>query len=151
MLFLSIPCQVAKGLPTLLSAMHKLLQMDRMLRVFFLLSGAFLALTLVGLVPVWLLVLVLLRDLVISIGAYAYRRIMGRLSVKPTRISKLNTLVQFLFVVLLLANRPFLHWPVWWTAFATGAVTASTVLSGIDYVWAYGWPALGHLRERAKA
>jgi cardiolipin synthase len=116
-----------------------------------LLSGAFLALTLVGLVPVWLLVLVLLRDLVISIGAYAYRRIMGRLSVKPTRISKLNTLVQFLFVVLLLADRPFLHWPVWWTAFATGAVTASTVLSGVDYVWAYGWPALGHLRERAKA
>ncbi len=116
-----------------------------------LLSGAFLALTLVGLVPPWLLALVFLRDLVIATGAYAYRRIMGRLNVKPTRISKLNTVVQFLFVALLLAEGPYLHLAVWWVAFATGAVTVSTVLSGIDYVWAYGWPALGQLRDRARS
>ncbi len=114
-----------------------------------LLSGAFLALTLVGLSPPWLFALVLLRDLVISIGAYAYRRIMGRLNVRPTRVGKLNTLVQFLFVTMLLANRPYLHLGARSLAFMTGAVTLSTLLSGIDYVWAYGWPALGQLRERA--
>jgi cardiolipin synthase len=115
-----------------------------------LLVGTFFALTWIGYVPVWLFALVLLRDLVISIGAYAYRRIMGRLSVKPSRISKLNTIVQFLFVVLLLAETPYLHLAVWWLAFATGAATLSTVLSGVDYVWAYGWPALGVLRDRTE-
>lgn len=115
-----------------------------------LLSGAFAALVVAGRAPAWLFALVVLRDGVISVGAYAYRRIMGRLTVRPTRVSKMNTVVQFLYVVLLLAQDVEWRLGPWWIAFATGGVAVSTMLSGIDYVWAYGLPALGILRERAR-
>ena len=103
-----------------------------------------------GAVPPWLLAILLLRDAVISVGSYAYRRIMGRLQVRPTRVSKINTFVQLLFVVIMVANNSWMHLGAWWLAFATGGVAVAAVMSGADYVWTYGLPALEHLWIRKK-
>ncbi len=65
-----------------------------------LLLGTFVALTLEGLLPVWLLAAAVLRDAVILGGAACYRLLVGRVDAEPLIISKLNTLLQILLAVL---------------------------------------------------
>ncbi|MCW8839927.1 MAG: CDP-alcohol phosphatidyltransferase family protein, partial [Gammaproteobacteria bacterium] len=60
----------------------------------FLLVGVYLVLGWNGLLPGWLVGLVILRDVVIVSGALAYRRLCGELTMEPTLISKANTLLQ---------------------------------------------------------
>lgn len=65
-----------------------------------LLLGTFVALTLEGLLPVWLLAAAVLRDALIMGGAASYRMLVGRVEAEPLIISKLNTLLQILLAVL---------------------------------------------------
>lgn len=69
-----------------------------------LLLGSYLAMTAVGLVPIWLLVLILLRDLVIIIGiGLLTLALKERLAIQPLWIGKLNTVLQLSLVGLVLA------------------------------------------------
>jgi cardiolipin synthase len=99
-----------------------------------LLVTCYAALTWNALLPLWLLVLVVVRDIVIVAGAVVYNFRVQRLDAAPTLISKLNTLLQILLVLLVIVQqvRPLLP-PGWITALIY-AVTASVVWSGIDYV-----------------
>ena len=111
------------------------------------LVAAFVALTLQDESPVWLFVLVAGRDLVIVAGAVAYHNLVGRLDAKPTRISKLTTLVQIVYVLALLAHlTPALDLP---PALRTAILVAAamvTVASGLDYVVRWGLKARRALR-----
>ena len=49
--------------------------------------------------PVWLVVMVILRDLIIVIGTLLYQRYIGAAKLKPLFISKLNTVFQILLVL----------------------------------------------------
>ena len=49
--------------------------------------------------PVWLVVMVILRDLIIVIGTLLYQRYIGKAKLKPLFISKLNTAFQILLVL----------------------------------------------------
>lgn len=73
-----------------------------------LLTVAFVWLSLVGELPPWLAFLVVGRDLVIVGGALAWHFLIGRLVAEPSVLSKLTTVVQILFVLLLL-----LHLSAW--------------------------------------
>jgi len=64
-----------------------------------LLTAAFLWLAFAGDIPVWLVALVIGRDLVIVSGAVAYYTLIGRFDAEPSRVSKLTTLVQIVFVL----------------------------------------------------
>lgn len=106
------------------------------------LVAAFVALTLQDESPVWLFVLVAGRDLVIVAGAVAYHNLVGRLDAKPTRISKLTTLVQIVYVLALLAHlTPALDLPLPLRTAILVATAAVTVASGIDYVVRWGLKA----------
>jgi len=98
------------------------------------LLSSYLALAWLGLLPVWLVVLVLVRDLVIVGGAVTYHFRVERVDAAPTIISKLNTLLQILLVLLVIAARAF-DWeiaaPMQMLVYAVGV---STVWSGVDYV-----------------
>lgn len=60
-------------------------------------------LALQGHVPAWLPVVVVGRDLVIVIGALAYRLIVGKFEVEPTQLSKANTgLLVFVLLVVII-------------------------------------------------
>ena len=90
-----------------------------------------------GLVPLWLAASVVLRDVVIVGGATAYHFLIGRLDAHPTAVSKLNTLVQLSFVLIVIAAAawPAVPRPL---VIALGAATfVTTVVSGIDYVLTY--------------
>lgn len=49
--------------------------------------------------PLWLVVLVILRDLIIVLGTLLYQRYIGEAKLKPLFISKLNTAFQILLVL----------------------------------------------------
>ena len=103
-----------------------------------LLVGIYVTLGGQGHIPVWLVALVVLRDVLILGGALMVRLVTGYLNVKPVLVSKLNTAVQILLVVAVLAQLAFgvAIGPV--VTFLVFAVAATTVVSGAVYTlnWA---------------
>jgi len=100
----------------------------------FLLVTSYLALTWIGLLPLWLLVLVVVRDVVIVSGAVVYNFHIERLEAEPTLISKLNTLLQILLVLLVIVHQATGWGDSGWIEMLIYAVAVTVVWSGIDYV-----------------
>jgi cardiolipin synthase len=116
-----------------------------------LLMTVFVCLSIVGLAPWWLTALVWLRDLVIVIGAGVYKRLFGDLHGRPTLPSKLNTLLQILFCLALVAGAAY-GWPGAVTITVLGAaVLVTTAVSGIDYTLIYSRRAARVARARRAA
>jgi cardiolipin synthase len=116
-----------------------------------LLVTVFICLGLTGLVPLWIVGLVLFRDLVIFFGAITYQWLFGPLHGEPTVVSKLNTLCQIFFCLAVVADAAF-GWPGESSVIALGAlVLVSTAVSGIDYTLIYTRRASAVTRERAAA
>jgi len=108
-----------------------------------LVGGTFITLVIVGLVPAWIAILVIVRDVVIVGGATAYNFLVKPVEGEPTRISKLNTALQLLFVVFILSRAGF-GWPDQITITIIGAgVMVTIAVSGIDYVWSWARRAGG--------
>lgn len=93
-----------------------------------------------GVIPVWLVALVVARDLIILAGAAVYHVRIAALEAEPSVISKINTLAQILLVLIALGGQIGLV-PTAWLGYLVYTVLATTVLSGADYVWTWGWRA----------
>jgi cardiolipin synthase len=107
-----------------------------------LLVSLFLTLAALALVPDWLAAVVIGRDLVIVAGAVAYNVLVGPVQPEPTRVSKLNTLAQLVFVVGVIAEQAT-GWTMRSLVTATGAaVLVTSVVSGLDYVIRWGGRAI---------
>lgn len=103
-----------------------------------LVAGTFIVLVYTAQIPLWMGLLVIFRDVVIVGGATVYNFVIRPVEGEPTRISKLNTALQLLFVVFVLSRAAF-DWPPEITITVLGAaVVVTVVISGIDYVvsWA---------------
>lgn len=108
-----------------------------------LVASAFITLVYTGHVPLWLAAIVVLRDVIIVGGATAYNFLVGPVEGEPTRISKLNTALELLYVLLVLSRAAF-GWPPEAIVTALGAgVLVTVVVSGIDYVWSWSRRAQG--------
>ena len=103
-----------------------------------LLSVSFVTLALMGHLPLWLALLVLVRDLVIVIGGVIYHHLVGRFSLEPTIVSKLNTFLQIALVALVLAKLSGLALPPWCIDILLGLLVLSVLVSGGDYIWTWG-------------
>ncbi len=104
-----------------------------------LITGMFVTLAYTGHIPVWLAAIVILRDIVIVCGALAYNYFVKPVPGEPTRVSKLNTALQMLFVLFVLSRAGF-GWPDEITITILGAsILVTVVISGVDYVvsWAH--------------
>lgn len=109
-----------------------------------LVASVFLTLTYLGLVPVALTVVVLLRDIVIVGGAALYQWLIAPVHGEPTVISKLNTAFQLLFVLCTLTQAA-LQWPPRIALTLLGAAVLFTSLtSGLNYVVGWGKRALSN-------
>ena len=107
-----------------------------------LLATVFVTLSVLGLIPWWLTAVAVARDLVIVLGAIAYRLCIGPIHAHPSTVSKLNTLTQVAFILAVIARQRF-ELPPPWVLTALGAtVFLTVVVSGIDYVVTYGRRAL---------
>ncbi len=100
-----------------------------------LVAGAFITLAYAQHIPIWLAVVVILRDVIIVTGAMAYNFIVKPVQGEPTRISKLNTALQLLFLLFVLSHEGF-GWPDPISITILGAaILVTVVISGVDYVW----------------
>jgi len=106
-----------------------------------LLVASFVTLGWLGWIPVWLVVLVCTRDLVIVSGAVCYHFLIERLTADPSLISKLNTLAQILLVLAVMGNHIYTL-PALWMDVLIYSVCVSTLWSGLDYVWTWSRKAL---------
>lgn len=102
-----------------------------------LVAGTFITLAYTQHIPIWLTAIVILRDVIIVAGATAYNFLVRPVQGEPTRISKLNTALQLLFLLFVLSRAGF-GWPDGIAITVLGAaVFITVVISGVDYVWSW--------------
>lgn len=100
-----------------------------------LLVTSYVCLTLISVLPWWLTLLVLLRDLLIVGGALLYRLLAGPLAFRPSRLGKFSTLLQLVLVIAVLLESSILpafadvHGPL------VLLVSLCTFASGAHYIW----------------
>jgi cardiolipin synthase len=100
-----------------------------------LIFSSYLMLMLLGDIPFWLFLTVIFRDVLILVGSLIYVALNGQVKMNPSYASKINTFMQILLVVAILAQRSFgLDFPaatmyLFYTTFVT------TIISGVHYLW----------------
>jgi cardiolipin synthase len=93
-------------------------------------TAAFVSLSMVGIIPVWLAVIVISRDLLILMGIAVLKLTDVPFEMAPSTISKGTTLTQMLAIclVLLAGDAPFL-------VYVYAVTAAMTVVSGLQYIY----------------
>jgi len=102
-----------------------------------LVATVLLTLAVQGSVPIWLMGAAVGRDLVIVLGAVSYRLWFGHLNMRPTLISKINTLFQLVYILAVVARREIALPPAWVVTLFGALVFVTIAVSGLDYVLTY--------------
>jgi len=100
-----------------------------------LLMSSFLVLGGLGLIPIWLVILVIFRDLTIMGGALYYNFSVEEVDANPSLISKLNTLLQIMLVLLVVTDAGPYPLPSTLLLGLIWATGLTTLVSGGHYVW----------------
>lgn len=116
---------------------------DKILLVFSVLSLGWLEL-----LPAWLVFVVILRDLVIVTGAFVYNFQVEELDAAPSLISKFNTVVQIALVLVVVLDQGLLSIPHLMLQGLVWLTLATTILSGVNYVFVWSKRAVDHNREQ---
>jgi cardiolipin synthase (CMP-forming) len=103
-----------------------------------LLVSCFVTLGWLGWIPMWLVALVILRDLVIVAGAIFYNLRVEQLEAEPTMVSKLNTTAQIILVLAVIFSLGVQAIPAQLIDILQYSVLVTTLWSGLDYVWIWG-------------
>ena len=111
-----------------------------------LLVSSYLSLALIGIVPVWLVLLVILRDLVIVTGALVYHFRVTELEAEPSMISKTNTVAQIVLVLSVVLDKGLMALPELFITGMIWLVVLTTVASGINYVWVWSRRAANYTK-----
>ena len=114
-----------------------------------LLATVFVTLAYLRLVPLWLMAAAVARDAIIVLGALLYRLCFGRLNVRPSVVSKFNTLCQAAFIMAVVGRAEFSTPPAWVAMWLGALVFVTVTVSGIDYVLIYGRRALSLRRPQS--
>ena len=88
--------------------------------------------------PWWFALAVVLRDAVIVAGALAFHLLIRPVEMAPSRLSKLNTALEFLLLVTLLAIRADYLPDGPWRSALLAATLGTIVLSGGHYIYTWG-------------
>src|SRR6266852_2623165 len=91
------------------------------------------------------------RDVIIVLGALLYRFWFGPLNVRPSVVSKFNTLCQAAFILAVVGREEFSLPPAWVVMVLGALVFVTVAVSGIDYLLIYGRRALGLAKPREVA
>ena len=97
-----------------------------------------LILTYQGWVPLWLLLVIVVRDTVIVAGAFSYHHLFGQVDIHPTRLGKLHTFAAFALFVVILAHAARLLDASAWLTVGFLAVLATSLASLVQYVVLWG-------------
>ncbi len=112
--------------------------------------SVFLTLAYLGHIALWLMALVIGRDVVIAGGALLYEKLIGPVVAQPSMISKINTVMLFFFTAAVLLEQAAVP------GFTDSVVNVlrilvvtTVVISGAQYVWHWGSKALVENRKVA--
>ncbi len=95
----------------------------------------FVSLGLLGLIPWWLFVMVVTRDLVIVTGALLLRILRNRRKFLPSMMGKVSTFFQIVLALLAVVYAAYTYQLIAWLKLLGVVLTAIfTLLSGLDYV-----------------
>jgi cardiolipin synthase len=114
-----------------------------------LLATVLITLAWMRLVPLWLMAAAVARDAIIVAGALLYRFCLGPLNVRPSVVSKFNTLCQGAFIMAVLGREEFSLPPAWAVMLLGALVFVTVMISAIDYMLIYGRGALSVAHPRA--
>lgn len=99
-----------------------------------LLVSAYIGLVVLDVIPDWVAVIVISRDVIISLGIAVFTMTGKNYEVRPSLISKFTTTAQILTVILALfdpdqSRLALIHLPILW------ATSAVTIISGLHYIY----------------
>ena len=97
-------------------------------------------------IPLWVALVILLRDSIIVLGALSYRGLAGHLEIHPTWLGKTHVFAEFALLALVLAGLGKLLVVDAWLSSLFAVVFVIAVISGVQYVWI--WSAKAR-QERA--
>lgn len=103
-----------------------------------LLVSVYVMMTVIDAIPFWLMVAVAFRDLLIIGGYVVYTSLVGAVQMRPSALSKLNTLMQIVLALAVLVQLSGLFPVAAWIAPLIYVVLFTTVASGVHYLWAWG-------------
>ena len=98
--------------------------------------------SIIGIIPWWLTIIIVLRDVVIISGVVFYYKNIQKITMSPSIVSKINTFMQILLVLVLLLNQIYFLFEQLWMQYFFYIVLTTTLLSGADYIWTWGIRAL---------
>lgn len=103
----------------------------------------FVVFTIQGHIPLWVAIIVLTRDFIIMAGAGVYRLLFERISFEPTFVSKANTAMQIIMLLMLLLSLCGFGWlsnlsGLLVDPFVFYILAVLGVSSGIDYIITWG-------------
>ncbi|MGH8308086.1 MAG: CDP-alcohol phosphatidyltransferase family protein [Gammaproteobacteria bacterium] len=102
------------------------------------LAGSFIAAVWAGLMPLWVVVIVIARDAIIVTGALVYHWRVGNFKPQPSLLSKVNTFLQLLLVLAVVAQHYSETVPRGVVVALVIAVIITTLTSGVDYFIRWG-------------
>lgn len=116
-----------------------------------LMTASYFMLGWLGHLPWWLVSVVIGRDIVIVLGALAYRLLVQDITMSPLLISKINTAAQIFLVLLMLYNLSDLPMskqvPTWLTLGTVFTVLITSLLSGLAYIVVWSGRAINELKR----
>ncbi len=112
-----------------------------------LLVALFIVLGFKGVIPQWLVILIIARDAVIISGLMLYKLMTDDLKIRTLFASKLNTALLILFVLLHLFNLAVVAVPEYFFSILTMMIVVTTVVSGALYVILWSLYFVKHTKE----
>jgi len=112
---------------------------DKLLQV-----SCYVTLAWMGHIPVWLVAVIVSRDIIIIAGALAYHHTVNMFEAEPSLASKFNTLVQIVLILLVVLHVGIYAVPGMVINVMIGIVLVTTVYSGVDYVVRWSRRAMQH-------
>jgi len=103
-----------------------------------LLLSVYISLTVVGVVPWWLAAILVVRDMLIVSGAFAYRRLFGRYQIAPSIWGKISTGVQIVFALMILTQQVFPVFTVFTLQVGLNLLIFMAFVSGSHYMYVWG-------------
>jgi cardiolipin synthase (CMP-forming) len=96
-----------------------------------------------GLLPVWLVILVVFRDALIVLGVLLFHLAGQKMTVAPLQVSRMNTVAQVLCAGWVMAATGFGIAQEPLTGFLIGLAALTTIASGVGYILVWGRRLIG--------
>lgn len=100
-----------------------------------LIVSAYVTLSVLELIPFWLVVAVVFRDVLILVGILIMTLYYGSLEMSPLKVSKINTFFQILYILVVLGALAGVHILVDVSNVLAVLVLITSVVSGVAYVY----------------